>query len=209
MDSTQKIANCIRAAACDLCLPVPTEQQAKNIIGLALGEAMQVLFKEQDDTMIDRIIERYKYHFITLDDTRQGLFGGVEQGLQSLAEQGVLLAVATGKARNGLKRVFNLVDIEHHFITSRCADETRSKPHPQMLNEILEFTAIDRKNSIMVGDTTFDMEMAANAGMHGLGCSYGVHSEKSLRQAKAIDVLNSFEEIVNWFLNQRVVSAYG
>ncbi|MEM7359215.1 MAG: HAD-IIIA family hydrolase [Pseudomonadota bacterium] len=209
MDSAQKIANCVKASARDLGLKEPTDQEAKNIIGLGLREGMALLFSDQDDAMVDRIVDCYKHHFITNDKTEQSLFEGVEQGLHTLNENGVLLAVATGKARRGLTRVFDEVGLQQYFTVTRCADETRSKPHPQMLHEILDFTAIDPRNSIMVGDTTYDMDMAANAGMHGLGCSYGVHTEEALRQAAAVDVLDSFNNVVSWLMNDRLVRAYG
>lgn len=208
MDSAQKIANCVKASARDLGLTEPSDQEAKNIIGLGLWEAMARLFPEQDAATVDRIVDCYKHHFISNDKTEQRLFAGVEQGLQALEDNGVLLAVATGKARRGLTRVFGEVGLERYFTVTRCADETRSKPHPQMLHEILEYTAIEPQNSIMVGDTTYDMEMAANASMHGLGCAYGVHTESALRQAAAIDVLDSFDDVVTWLLNDRVIQAY-
>jgi len=208
MDSAQKISNCFQAAARELNLEVPSEQRAKSIIGLGLREGIELLFPNQTSTTIDKIVETYKYYFITADDTEQGMFEGVEQGLIAMADAGALLAVATGKARRGLKRVFDEVGLEHHFVVSRCADETRSKPHPQMLHEILDFTAIDPHKCIMVGDTSFDMEMARNAGVDGLGVSYGVHSEAELRQAHAVDVLDSFQSVLDWFIGGRVSTAY-
>jgi len=93
-------------------------------------------------------------------------------------------------------------------VISRCADETRSKPHPQMLNEILDFTAIAPQKAIMVGDTTFDMDMAVNAGVSGLGVSYGVHSAAMLRNAQAATVQASFGDMINWLLDDRLEKAY-
>jgi len=209
MDSAQKISNCIRAAARELNIQEPNDQQAKSIIGLSLHEGMRILFADHDEASINRIVEAYKYHFVTNDKTEQAMFQGVEHGLDRLTERGALLAVATGKARRGMRRVFDQVELEHHFVVTRCADETRSKPHPQMLHEILDFTAIDPQKSIMVGDTTYDMDMASNAGIHGLGASYGVHSAASLNHAKAVNVLDSFTEIVEWLLDDRVSKAYG
>jgi len=98
--------------------------------------------------------------------------------------------------------------LKKHFITSRCADETRSKPHPQMLNEILDYTAIDVSKAIMVGDTTFDMDMAVNANMAGLGAGYGVHSEAMLLESKALSVQPSFTQLLAWLLDGRIEKAY-
>jgi len=208
MDSAQKIANCIRASARDVGIAEPDSERAKSIIGLGLQEAMRVLFPDISDRQIDQLIEAYRYHFVTGDNTEQTLFDGVPEGLQKLNDAGVLLAVATGKSRVGLDRVFESVELRTQFVTSRCADETRSKPHPQMLHEILEYTAVDPRKSIMVGDTTFDMDMAANAGMAGLGAGYGVHSEEMLMASKAIKVHATFNNVIAWLLDARLEKAY-
>jgi len=208
MDSAQKIANCIKASARDAGLQEPSDQQAKSIIGLGLTEAMTRLFPQATQSKVTDVVDAYRYHFVKGDVTEQGLFDGVEQGLQTLQDRGAVLAVATGKSRAGLERVFNEMDLRKHFLTSRCADETRSKPHPQMLHEILDFTAIDPNKTIMVGDTTFDMDMAANAGIAGLGAGYGVHAEDMLRQSKAVEVKHSFTELLAWLLEGRIEKAY-
>ena len=208
MDSAQKIANCIKAAARDAGVDEPSDQQAKSIIGLGLTEAMRVLFESASDSQIKQIVEAYKYHFVKGDVTEQALFEGVEQGLKALEEAGAVLAVATGKSRAGLDRIFAETGLKKHFITSRCADETRSKPHPQMLYEILDFTAIDANKVIMVGDTTYDMDMAINANLHGLGVSYGVHSEAMLLESKAVSVQHSFKQVLEWLLDGRIEKAY-
>lgn len=208
MDSAQKIANCIRAAARDLGIAEPSDNKAKSIIGLSLFGGMQRLFPQLNKQQTNNLVEVYKHHFVKGDVTEQKMFAGVEQGLQTLNDSGVLLAVATGKSRTGLDRELNEVNLRHHFVATRCADETRSKPHPQMLLELLDYTAIDPKKSIMIGDTSFDMEMAANAGVHGLGVSYGVHSESALRDANAIDVVDSFLELVAWLTNNRLEKAF-
>jgi len=208
MNSAQKIANSIRGAANRVGLPEPSDQQAKNIIGLGLQEALRQLFPAESPSAIDNLISVYKHYFTNIDNTQQGLFSNVEKGLIKLNQHGVMLAVATGKARQGLRQAFAQVGLEEQFAITRCADETRSKPHPEMLLEILEFTAINPQNSIMIGDTTYDMEMAENAGMHGLGVSYGVHRAHALMCAKALAVASSFDEVVEWLLDGRVEKAY-
>lgn len=207
MDSAQKIANCIQIAARDMGYDVPSDDRTKSIIGLGLKQAIGVLFPDLNNQDLDVLVSRYKYHFM-IDDTRQDMFLDVERGLQELNDAGALLAVATGKSRTAMTRVFNEIPFEKYFVTTRCGDESRSKPHPQMLHEILDYTAIDPKNTIMVGDTTYDMEMAHNANVHGLGASYGVHTEQQLRDAKAIDVLGSFTDILHWLQTDRIMKAY-
>lgn len=209
MDSAQKIANCIRASAADLSLEIPSVQAAKNIIGLGLLEAMKLLFPQESEQTHVQLVERYKYHFITGDKTEQGLFEGVIAGLESLDERGVLLAIATGKSRVGLDRVLKLVDLQSMFTVTRCADETRTKPHPQMLTEILDFTAIDPKKTLMIGDTTYDMEMASNAGVQGLGVGYGVHTPEDLYSANAVDVVETPARLFEWLHDGRLEVAFG
>ena len=209
VDSAQKIANCIQASARKVGLDIPTIEQAKSIIGLGLLEAMCRLFPNASESQVVDMIEAYKYYFVTVDETEQRLFDGVEDGLQALELTGAVLAVATGKSRVGLERAFDNWNLKHYFITSRCADETRSKPHPQMLHEILDFTAIEPHKAIMVGDTTFDLDMAANAGIAGLGAGYGVHSEQMLLDSNALAVQPSFKQIIAWLLDGRAERAYG
>jgi len=209
MDSAQKIANCIRASARDVGVAEPSVERAKSIIGLGLFEAMQTLFPDLDTNQVQSLVDRYKYHFVRGDVTEQQLFDGVEEGLRALENSGAMLAVATGKSRAGLDRAFASNGLEKHFTVTRCADETRSKPHPQMLNEILDFTAIDSSKTIMVGDTTFDMDMALNANIAGLGAGYGVHSEQMLMASKAVAVHQNFGEMMQWFLDGRVERAHG
>ena len=208
MDSAQKISNCIQASARDVGLDVPSSEHAKSIIGLGLHEAMLQLFPSATDAKLHAMVNAYKHHFVTADNTEQGLFDGVPEGLQALEDAGAVLAVATGKSRAGLDRALATVGLKHHFVTSRCADETRSKPHPQMLHEILDFTSIDPGKSIMVGDTTFDLDMAANASMAGLGAGYGVHSEQMLLDSKALSVQENFRNVIAWLLEGRVERAY-
>ena len=208
MDSTQKISNSVRAVAKQLGLPEPTDAQAKNIIGLGLYEAMRVLFPQADEPKVDKVVQAYKHYFVNVDKTQESLFDGVEKALLAMQETGAMLAVATGKSRAGLNRVLKATDMARHFTVTRCADETRSKPHPQMLLEILDFTAIDPDKAIMVGDTTFDLDMAQNAGIAGLGAGYGVHDEQDLIDSKALYVAQTFADLASWLLDGKLVPAF-
>ena len=208
MDSAAKIANCMRAAATDVGVDVPSIEAAKDVIGLGLTEAIAILFPAVNRGQLSALSDAYRYQFLEADDTEQALFDGVKEGLQQLDQNGVLLAVATGKSRAGLDRVFNSCGIKKFFTVSRCADETRSKPHPQMLHEILDFTTIDASKAIMVGDTSFDMEMAHGANIDGLGAAYGVHSVDVLKKSGAIEVRNDFRAVLSWLLDQRVEKAF-
>lgn len=199
MDSEAKIVRCIQGAAHDLCIPDPGPAAIRHIIGLGLQEALQALFPQEPAARRTQLIDRYRQHFLELDNTAMPLFPGVREGLAVLVEQGYLLAVATGKARRGLERVLDETDTRHLFVASRCADEAYSKPHPRMLEDILDMTGISRQQAIMVGDTVYDMEMARNAGVAGLAVSYGVHAREHLIDSGALACLDSFSDVQAWF----------
>ena len=208
MDSAQKIANCIRASARDLALTPPDEQACKNIIGLGLTEAMVSLFDHVDGAPIKQLVERYRHHWLVADTTPQQLFNGVIAGLTELNQAGPLLSIATGKSRSGLDSAFADLPLGHLFAASRCADETRSKPNPQMIEELLALTAIESTKAVMIGDTSYDMEMAANAGIDAVGVSYGVHTEQTLVETGATHVAHTFDELKAWLLEGRLEPAY-
>jgi phosphoglycolate phosphatase len=198
MDSEAKIVSCMQAAAVDVGIPDPGAEAIRDIIGLGLNEAMQALFPEQAPVHRAELVERYRRHFLELDATGMPLFPGVTQGLTQLAQQGYLLAIATGKARRGLDRVLDDTGMRHLFVSSRCADEAFSKPHPQMLEDILDQTGVDAGRTLMVGDTVYDMEMARSAKVAGLAVSYGVHARERLLDCGALACLDSFPEVCAW-----------
>jgi phosphoglycolate phosphatase len=198
MDSEAKIVRCMQAAAVDVGIPDPGAGAIRDIIGLGLNEAMQVLFPEQAPVRRAELVERYRRHFLELDATGMPLFPGVTQGLTQLVQQGYLLAIATGKARRGLDRVLDDTGMRHLFASSRCADEAFSKPHPQMLEDILDQTGVDAGRALMVGDTVYDMEMARSAKVAGLAVSYGVHARERLLDCGALACLDSFPEVCAW-----------
>jgi len=198
MDSEAKIVGCMQAAAADVGIPDPGTEAIRDIIGLGLSEAMQVLFPEEATVRRAEIVERYRRHFLEFDTTETPLFPGVRLGLAQLSTKGYLLAIATGKARRGLNRVLDDTDMRHLFTSSRCADEAFSKPHPKMLEDILDETGIDASRALMVGDTVYDMQMARNAKVAGLAVSYGVHARKRLLDCGALSCVDSFPEVCSW-----------
>jgi phosphoglycolate phosphatase len=198
MDSEAKIVRCLQAAAADTGSRDPGAEAIRRIIGLALSEAVQVLFPEEPPERHAQLVERYRRHFLELDATAMPLFPGVAEGLTRLNDQGYMLAIATGKARRGLKRVLDETGLESLFASSRCADEARSKPHPQMLEDILGQTGIEASRALMVGDTVYDMQMARHARVAGLAVSYGVHARAELLEHGALACLDSFPEVCAW-----------
>ncbi len=208
MNSLQKISESVRSAAIDVDLPVPTDAQAKNIIGLGLNDSMMKLFGDIGTEKISQVVERYKHHFVHQNKTEQPLYKGVLDGLEELSQSGAFLCVATGKARAGLERVLNAESMHDFFIYTRCADESRTKPHPQMLLDTLDYLALDKRDCLMVGDTEYDMQMADHAGIDGLGISHGAHSEDRLIKANALHVVSDFSELMEWTL-PRIIPAFG
>ena len=201
MDSVAKIVACCQAAAADMGLDVPSYQQAKQIIGLGLNPAMAKLFNMTDETQIQAMADRYRFHYLGDEPTEEIMFEGVTELLNDFENQGYYLAVATGKSRRGLDHVMEKAGLTNKFHVTRCADETFSKPHPQMLLEIIEFLGIEAHQALMIGDTEYDMQMAVSAGADGLGVTYGVHDREHLLKHGALTCLDDLRDMSEW-LNQ-------
>ncbi|MEN3278442.1 MAG: phosphoglycolate phosphatase [Massilia sp.] len=197
MDSTVAIVRCIQAAARDVGLPVPSDEAASHVIGLALPEAMQAAMPDMPASMYPRLVERYRYHFLTKDHELV-LFKGVREMLAELSQQGYFLAVATGKSRVGLNRALNAAGLLSTFDATRCADETFSKPHPAMLQELTRELGQDMRRTVMIGDTTHDLLMARNAGAAGIAVEYGAHPADQLQACRPLYSAKSAVELHAW-----------
>ncbi len=197
MDSAEVIAACIQAACMDLKLPVPETQQAKHVIGLGLNEALTTLLPALNTQQYDQLVERYRFHYLS-EDSRIPLFDGAVEAIASLHQQGFLLAVATGKSQKGLQRALCATGLKDYFHATRCADQCFSKPHPQMLYELM--TELDRgpQQTLMIGDTSHDLQMAKNAGVSYLAAAYGAHSRDSLLQFSPLICADNFAELHQW-----------
>jgi phosphoglycolate phosphatase len=174
MDSTATIVQCIQAAARDLGLPVPDKRAASHVIGLGLADAMAAAMPDIDAKYYPRIVERYRHHYLGQDHDLT-LFDGVREMLSDLSQQNYFLAVATGKSRVGLNRALNATGLLSVFDATRCADETFSKPHPAMLQELTRELGQQMTRTLMIGDTTHDLQMALNAGAASVAVEYGAH----------------------------------
>ncbi len=179
MDSTATIVKCIQASARDLGLPVPDERAASYVIGLSLSDAMQMAMPDVDPKYYPRLVERYRYHYLAKDHELP-LFAGIGEMLTELSQEGYFLAVATGKSRVGLNRAMHSTNLLSMFDATRCADETFSKPHPAMLQELTRELGQDMKRTLMIGDTTHDLQMAQNAGAASVAVEYGAHDAATL-----------------------------
>jgi len=197
MDSTSTIVRSIQAAARDLGLPVPRDEQASHVIGLGLQEAMATVIPDMEPSMVPRMVERYRFHYLT-KDPELVLFDGVRAMLTELSQEGYFLAVATGKSRVGLNRAMNAAGLLSMFDATRCADETFSKPHPAMLQELTRELGQDLRRTVMIGDTTHDLLMASNAGAAGVAVEYGAHPVVQLRTCEARFSARSVAELHQW-----------
>lgn len=199
MDSTASITAAIRSACADLGLTVPSVEAARHVIGMGLAEALRYAVPELSEADYPRLAERYRFHYLARDQELV-LFDGVEDLLHALREQGFLLAVATGKSRRGLDRVLAQTGLAPLFEATRCADECFSKPHPAMLLELMDELGVGPERTLMIGDTTHDLLMAANAGTQALGLSYGAHPVEQLEGALPLAVLDSTEGLRRWLV---------
>ncbi len=198
MDSIARIVNCFGNACADAGLSVPPETAMRNVIGLGLAEAVDELLPGVDESTRERVVTRYREHFLHIDQTAMPLFDGVRAGLELFTDQGYLLAVATGKSRRGLDRVLEETGLGGLFVATRCADEAFSKPHPKMLEDLLDYTGLSAGHALMVGDTTYDLQMARAASMDSLAVSYGVHAREALLAHDPLACLDSFDEVRQW-----------
>lgn len=197
MDSTATIVTCIQAAAKDLGLPVPDAKAASYVIGLGLQDAMQAVLPGLDPKYYPHMVERYRFHYLSKDHGLT-LFDGVREMLADLSQQGYFLAVATGKSRVGLNRALDAVNLLSVFDATRCADETFSKPHPAMLLELTRELGQDLRRTVMIGDTTHDLQMAANAGTSGIAVHYGAHADTELQALNPLYAASSVFELHAW-----------
>ncbi|MCA3003306.1 MAG: HAD-IA family hydrolase [Rhodocyclaceae bacterium] len=197
MDSTSLIAECMQLAARDCDLSPPSTEAAKHIIGLGIRDSVRFLFPSLNDAGLDVFAERYRHHYVPRDGEVR-LYKGIETVLHGLAHDERFLAVATGKPRRGLERAFDHCGLRHHFHYTRCADEGWPKPHPDMLEKLMAFTGVEAEQTLMIGDTIHDLNMAASAGCDGLGVSYGAHAPETLTTVPHRAVLHTVEELGNW-----------
>jgi phosphoglycolate phosphatase len=198
IDSEARIVACMEEAIDRVGLPSRSRAELRNIIGLGLKEALHSLFPDLDAERAAALTEAYRDEFLVRNPTPQAPFRGAEAVLQWLAEEGFVLAVATGKARGGLRRAFVETGFGDYFRASRCADETRSKPDPLMLREIMAEVGVAPERTLMVGDTEYDMQMASRAGTAALAVRYGVHACERLLDWQPVGCLDDIEALRLW-----------
>ena len=196
MDSTGRIIACMHQAGADLCLPVLEDDAVREIIGLGLPEALRTLYPGIGDRDLERMRERYAVHFVAAEASPSRLYPGARETLATLRAAGLRLAVATGKSRKGLDRVWASSGLGDSFDASRCADETHSKPHPAMVTELLTELGVAPERALVVGDTSFDLQMARDAGVDRVAVSYGAHPVDRLMNFHPLAVIDALPQLL-------------
>lgn len=199
MDSAAAIAESLQAACAELALPVPDDAQARYVIGLGLQDAMKHILPDLPPGEYSRVVNCYRVHFLRKDGGTT-LFPGMGDMIRELHAAGYLLAVATGKSRRGLDRALDETGLRDFFHVTRCADEGHAKPHPGMLEAVMESLAMSPASTAMIGDTTHDLEMARAAGVSAIGVTYGAHERAALGSYPALALLDEPAALRNWLL---------
>lgn len=199
VDSTGVITEAIRRAAVDIGLRMPTREQASHVIGLGLHDALRLAVPDLRDDQLPLFIERYRFHYLKKDQTLLP-FDGVETLLAELAANRQWVAIATGKSRVGLNRALEQTGWHRLFITTRCADEGRSKPDPWMLLDICAELSVPPHRTVMIGDTTHDLGMARSAGAAAVAVTYGAHAHDDLADFGPRAVVHSVAELQGWLM---------
>ena len=196
-DSTALIARCIQAACADVGVTVPSLKDASCVIGMGLSEALQHAAPDLPRERYREMGERYRHHYFAKQHEVL-LFDGTLDMLQSLKARHHVLAVATGKSRRGLDEALNGVQLKGMFDSTRTADETASKPDPMMLLELMAEFGVAPQRTLMVGDTTHDLQLAVNAGAASIGVSYGAHDHAAFNAFPTLHVAHSVADLNEW-----------
>lgn len=196
-DSTAIIADAIRCACRDLGEPVPDEATARFVIGLGLTDALRLVAPGLPPARHPELTVLYRRHYLAREDDIP-LFAGAGALLSELDAAGYLLAVATGKSRMGLARVLARSGLARRFHATRCADEGHPKPHPDMLLHLMDRLAVAPEATLMIGDTTHDLELARNAGAPALAVAYGAHDVAGLARCEPLATVHSIAEMREW-----------
>jgi phosphoglycolate phosphatase len=197
MDSAALIVDSVQAAARDLGLTVPTEERARHIIGLGLVDALRYAMPDLQPDRYHEAADRYRHHYLSRDH-QLALFQGAMELVVELSKDERFLAVATGKSRIGLDRALKDSGLGAYFHGTRCADECHSKPHPQMVEELMEEFGVSPEATLMIGDTTHDLLMAKNAGVASLAVAYGAQPRALLEAESPLHCAADIAEMAAW-----------
>lgn len=202
VDSLANIAHCMQAAAVDLGIEPVSVAEVHSIVGLSLELAIARLHPALDAAGVEAMRQQYAEHFINAEQNPSPFFPGIEAMLTALQQRQCYLSVATGKSRRGLDRVFERLGGQRWFHSSRCSDETQSKPDPTMVHELLALHEVSPDQALLIGDTTFDLEMAQRAGVDSIGVAWGAHSLDQLQSWSPIACVHQVSQLNDWLIRQ-------
>jgi phosphoglycolate phosphatase len=198
-DSTMLIVRCIQAACRDIAVAVPSDADAAYVIGLGLHDALQHAVPGLPPARYPELGKRYRHHYLANQDELV-LFPGTLAMLQALKARQHLLAVATGKNRRGLDDALSHAQLQGMFDATRTADETAGKPHPLMLQELMAELDAAPQRTLMIGDTTHDLQLARNAGTPRVAVSYGAHEHEAFAEHEPLFVAHSTQALHDWLM---------
>jgi phosphoglycolate phosphatase len=178
-DSTALIVEALQKSCADLLLPIPVEERCRYVIGLGLHDTLMTVAPELTKERYPEMVEAFRRNFIG-GEANIPLFKGVPEMLTDLNARGAILGIATGKSKVGLARTLERHGISKQFAATRCADEGQPKPHPEMLQYVIRTCGADLDKTLMIGDTTHDLQLAANAGVQSVAVAYGAHDAAPL-----------------------------
>lgn len=204
VDSIDRIVSSLQYASQQAANITVSTKQAKDVIGLGLIEAISKLHPEfdgtKDTTLLEQIADAYREHYVHNNTVPAPLFSGVENLLDDLRTEGYTLAISTGKSRRGLTHSMDEHNMSRYFSTTRCAGENKSKPHPEMLHEILAELNFSASQTLMIGDSEHDLKMACNAKVQSIGVTHGVHDSETLKKHNPLICLSNITDLFD-FLN--------
>ncbi len=200
-DTAACIVTAMQTAITACGYPARDDRAIRDVIGLGLEEASHTLYPELGVAERLTLTETYRRIYVRQNRGKTNLFSGVDRLLDNLNQLDYLLAIATGKSRKGLEHSLQETGLVGLFHASRCADETLSKPHPMMLREIMDELSVEPENTLMIGDSQHDLQMAGNAGVQALAVSYGTQSKADLLKYDPLACLDSPEGILDWLVN--------
>lgn len=198
-DSTGMITRAIVKAAEQAGLPALTPEAASSIIGLGLRESIETLYPGISDEQARVLATQYNVNYFA-GESEIPLFNGAADTIKTLSRRGFKLAVATGKSRRGLNLALEHTQLRNYFHATRTVDECFSKPHPQMLDELMDDLVVMPERTLMIGDTSYDLQMARNAGVHAVGVSYGAQSADAWQELNPVQQFDSFGALSTWLL---------
>ena len=201
MDSAAAISESLQATCAELGLPIPSRERARYVIGLGLADALAYVLPELPAADYPKVLDHFRVHFLRRD-AGTTLFPGAADMIRELHATGFMLAVATGKSRRGLDRALHETGLKDFFHATRCADEGFSKPHPGMLEAVMGALATPPAGTVMIGDTTHDLEMANAAGVAAVAVTYGAHERAALTACKPLVIVDELRGLRSWILQR-------